>query len=134
MEYRIAAAGVLLLHFGFMVFVVAGAVLALRRRWVIAVHLPAAVWGFWVEAGGIACPLTYLENWLRIRGGEAGYSEGFVEHYLLAAIYPEWLTRNTQHLLAAFVLLVNVCLYVSVLRHWARHHTGSSEVPPAEEP
>lgn len=134
MEYRIAAAAVLLLHLGFIVFVVAGAALALRWRWMAAVHLPAAVWGFWVEAGGVACPLTYLENWLRVRGGEAGYSEGFVEHYLLAAIYPEWLTRNTQYLLAACVLLANVGLYTVVLRRWPRHHTGSSEVPPAEEP
>ncbi len=133
MEYRIAAAAVLLLHLAFIVFAVAGAALALRWRWMIALHLPAAAWGFVAEAGGFTCPLTYLENGFRIRAGASGYNEGFVEHYLLATIYPASLTRNTQYVLAAIVLLANACLYAAVLRR-ARHYTGSSEVPPAEEP
>lgn len=133
MEYRIATVAVLLLHLAFIIFVVAGATLALRQRWVIALHLPAALWGFWVEATDGPCPLTYLENWLRIRGGDPGYGEGFVEHYLLATIYPAGLTRGTQYVLAAFVLLINACLYAAVLRR-TRHHTGSSEVPPVDEP
>lgn len=133
MAYGIAAAAVLLLHLAFILFVVAGAGLALRRHWVIALHFPAALWGFLVEAGNLPCPLTYLENWLRMRGGQAGYGEGFVEHYLLATIYPAGLTRSIQYALAAFVLLVNACLYAAVLRR-ARHHTGMSDVPPADEP
>lgn len=133
MEYRIAAAAVLLLHLAFMVFVVAGAMLVLHRRWLAVLHLPAAVWGFWVEVTDAPCPLTYLENWLRMRGGQAGYGEGFVEHYLVATIYPAGLTRGTQFLLAALVVLVNAGLYTAVLRRvW--HHTGISEVPPVEEP
>src|SRR5690348_4994137 len=129
MEYRIAAALVLLLHLGFILFVVAGAALALRRRWIIAVHLPAALWGFWVELSGAFCPLTLLENWLRLRGGAAGYGEGFVDHYLVAAIYPAGLTRGFQLVLAALVLVTNVFLYALVFARWRQ--TGSSEVPPA---
>lgn len=133
MAYNVAAVMVLLLHVAFIVFVVAGAALALHWRWLIALHLPAAAWGFIVEAGNRPCPLTSLENWLRLRGGQAGYGEGFVEHYLLAAIYPAGLTRSIQYALAAFVLLANACLYAAVLRR-ARHHTGMSDVPPADEP
>jgi hypothetical protein len=131
MEYRIAAALVLLLHLAFVLFVVGGAALAWRRRWVIALHLPAALWGFWVELSGAGCPLTLVENRLRLRGGEAGYAEGFVEHYLLAAIYPAGLTRTAQLILAALVLLTNVCLYTWLFR---ARQTGISELPPADEP
>lgn len=132
MEYRIAAALVLLLHLAFILFVVAGAALALRRRWLLALHLPAALWGFWVELSGAVCPLTPLENWLRERGGAATYGEGFIDHYLVAAIYPAALTRDFQLALAALVLVTNVCLYSLVLRRWRQ--TGISELPPAEDP
>jgi hypothetical protein len=133
MEYRIAAALVLLLHLAFIAFVVAGAALAYRRRWVLALHLPAALWGCWVELSGAGCPLTLAENWFRIRGGAAGYGEDFVEHYLLAAIYPAGLTRATQLVLAALVVLSNIILYTLVLTRQPRQ-TGMSELPPADEP
>jgi hypothetical protein len=141
MGYRLAAALVLLAHLAFIVFVVAGALLAWRRRWILAIHFPAAAWGFWVEASGGGCPLTSTENYLRMRGGLAGYDEGFIEHYLLSVVYPAGLTRDMEYVLAAAVVLVNGLLYAIVLRrrgasgHAAgRAHTGISEVPPAEEP
>jgi hypothetical protein len=133
MGYRIAAAAVLLLHLGFIVFVIVGAALAWRRRWVLAVHLPAALWGFWIEVADARCPLTDAENYLRVRGGLAGYNEGFIEHYLLGLVYPAGLDRATQLALAATVLATNAVLYTLVLRHW-RRQTGRSEVPPPEEP
>jgi hypothetical protein len=133
MEYRLAAALVLLLHLAFIAFVVAGALLARRRRWVLAVHLPAALWGFWVELSGAGCPLTQVENWLRVRGGASGYDEGFIEHYLLAAIYPTGLTRGMQLILAALVLAANAVAYARVLKD-RPSQTGISEVPPADEP
>ncbi|GAB3431877.1 DUF2784 domain-containing protein [Massilia solisilvae] len=134
MTYRVAAAAVLFLHLAFILFVMGGALLAVRRRWVLAVHLPAALWGVWAELGDAPCPLTGIENYLRMRGGLAGYREGFIEHYLLAAIYPSGLGRELQLLLAAVVLATNVVLYTLVLRRRGRGQTGSSEVPPAEEP
>jgi hypothetical protein len=133
MAYRIAAALVLLLHFAFILFVVAGAALGWWRRWMLALHLPAALWGFWVELSGVGCPLTQVENFFRLRGGEMGYQEGFVEHYLLATIYPAGLTRGVQLGLAALVLVTNACLYTLVLRKQPRQ-TGMSELPPADEP
>ena len=132
MEYRLAAALVLLLHLGFILFVVAGAALALRRRWLLGLHLPAALWGVWIEISGATCPLTPLENRLRELAGEPAYDQGFIEHYLLAAIYPAGLTRGMQLVLAALVLVINVCLYSLVLARWRQ--TGISDVPPAEDP
>jgi uncharacterized membrane protein len=135
MGYRLAALAVLLVHLAFIVFVVAGAALAWRRRWLLAFHLPAAAWGVWIELSGGDCPLTGAENALRMRGGLAGYGEGFVEHYLLRIVYPEALSRNSQYVLAAAVLGINVILYGLILSRPARlTHSGRVEVPPADDP
>jgi hypothetical protein len=74
MVYRTLADLVVLVHFAFVLFVVAGALLVLRWRWVAWVHVPAAVWGALIEFAGWICPLTPLEQRLRIMGGSAGYT------------------------------------------------------------
>ncbi len=111
MLYRLAAEAVLLLHLAFIVFALLGAAFAARRRWLVLVHLPAAAWGFFVELTGRICPLTYAENFLRIRAGQSGYTESFIEHYLLAVIYPAGLTREVQFVLAGVVVVINVAIY-----------------------
>lgn len=80
-------------------------------RWAPLVHLPAATWGFFVELTGRSCPLTFLENYLRIKAGLSGYTESFIEHYLLAIIYPAGLTREIQFALAGVVIFVNIAIY-----------------------
>ena len=122
MFFLLAANAVLLVHLAFIVFAVLGAALSARWRWVIAVHLPAATWATYVELSGRVCPLTYLENSLRVRAGQSGYAESFVEHYLLAIIYPAGLTRETQFVIAGAVLLLNFALYgwIYLRRHAAR--------------
>jgi hypothetical protein len=78
--------------------------------------LPAALWGMLIEIAGWTCPLTPLENELRQRGGEAGYSGGFVERYIVSILYPHELTRTTQILLGIFVLGINLVVYWRVFR------------------
>ena len=114
---RVLADAVLFLHGLFVLFVVLGGLLALARPRLAWLHLPAVAWGALIEFAGWICPLTYLENWLRRRGGEAGYVGGFIEQYLSAAIYPEGLTREVQFALGALVLAVNAWVY---WRLWRR--------------
>lgn len=116
MPYSLAAEVVLALHLAFIAFVVLGGLIAVHRRRLIALHLPAAAWGVYVEISGRICPLTYLENFLRGKAGESGYTGSFVEHYLLAIIYPAGLTRAIQFVLAGVVLAVNGAIYVWVFR------------------
>lgn len=111
MFYNLAAGAVLLVHLGFILFVLAGSALALRRQWVVAIHLPAATWGVLVELTGRGCPLTQVENFLLLKAGHTGYSGSFVEHYLLPLIYPSAMTREIQIMLAAAVLVVNLSMY-----------------------
>jgi hypothetical protein len=112
MFYRYAADAVLLLHLAFITFAVFGGLLAIWWRKILFIHLPAAAWGVFVEFTGRVCPLTSLENTLRIKSGIAGYSESFVEHYLLGIIYPEGLTREIQYFLGALVVIVNIVIYL----------------------
>ena len=115
MIYRILADLVLVLHLGFVVFVVLGGLLVLRWPAIMALHIPAAVWGVMIEFTGWLCPLTPLENWLRVRGGELGYSGGFIEHYIQPVLYPSGLTRGIQIALGTLVMLLNLTAYSIVL-------------------
>lgn len=111
MYFRLAADSVLLLHLAFILFALLGGAMAVWRRWIPFVHLPAAAWGFFVEITGRVCPLTYLENYFRIKAGQSGYTVSFVEHYLLDIIYPSGLTREIEFTLAGVVVIVNIVIY-----------------------
>jgi len=111
MFFRAAADGVLVLHFAFIVFALLGGLLAIKWRWMPAIHLPAVAWAFYVEWTGGACPLTAVENHLRLSAGQSGYAGSFIEHYLLAVIYPPGLTPSIQVMLAVTVLGVNLAIY-----------------------
>ena len=117
MMYRVLADAVVVIHALFVAFVVFGGFVAWRWRWVAWVHLPAALWGVAIEFGGWICPLTPLENALRARAGLAGYSGGFVEHHVMAWLYPVGLTPPKQAMLGALALLVNGVAYGFLWRH-----------------
>ena len=106
---------VVVIHAGFVVFVVCGGLLALRWPKVLWLHAPAAVWGVIVEYAGFICPLTPLEIALREQAGAAGYRGGFIEHYIERLLYPTGLTRELQIAFGTFALLVNVGVYWRVL-------------------
>jgi len=123
MVYRALADLVLILHLAFIVFVIAGGVLALWWRWAPLLHVPAAGWGVLIELTGGVCPLTPLENALRRAAGESGYHGGFVEHYIVPTIYPSGLSGGSQLILATLVLAANGVVYGLV---WLSRHRGAA--------
>ena len=124
MVYSALADLLVITHFAFIVFVVLGGLLALHRWWLFLLHLPAAIWGVFIEVSGGLCPLTPLENALRRLAGSAGHPGGFVEHYLLPLIYPTGLTREVQLVLALLVLFANLVVYGFVAHHWVAQRRG----------
>jgi hypothetical protein len=116
--YSVLADVTLVVHFAFVVFVVAGGLLVMRWPRLVWAHIPAAVWGALIEFGGWVCPLTPLENEFRRRAGEAAYGGGFVERYLLPVIYPGAMTRTVQVTLGVLVIAVNALIYGLVF--WRR--------------
>jgi len=111
LAFSLAADLLVLLHLAFILFVVLGGLLVWRWWQVVFLHLPAVVWGVLLEFNGWQCPLTPLEQQLRIAAGETGYSGGFVAHYLLPLIYPAGLTTAYQVVLGAGALLINLAIY-----------------------
>jgi hypothetical protein len=120
--YRLLADGVLLLHLAFVGFVVVGSFLAWRWPRLAFWHLPMLAWGIYIELSGGLCPLTPLENALRRLAGQRGFEGGFVEHYLVPLVYPPGLTRDTQWLLAAVLIAVNLIGYTGL---WRRRRRGA---------
>jgi len=120
--YRLLADLVLLLHAAFVAFVMLGGLLALRWPRSAWLHLPLVAWGAGVEFLGGICPLTPLENHWRHLAGELGYTGGFVEHYVVAALYPDGLTRSVQLALGLLVLAVNAAIYGWAWRRNRRAH------------
>ena len=116
MIYNGLAIAIALLHLAFILFVLFGGFLVLKWPKLAWVHLPAAVWGVLIEFFGWYCPLTKWENLLLREAGRAGYSGGFVSHYIIPLIYPPGLTRMHELVIGALVLTVNVAIYAKVLR------------------
>ena len=111
MLWSLLADALVVLHFAFTAFVVFGGFLTWRWPRLAWLHLPALAWGCWVELSHSICPLTPLENHFRRLGGEAGYNEGFLAHYLVRVLYPPGLTWHVQWLVAAVLLVVNLIAY-----------------------
>ena len=111
MLYAALADAVLILHLAFILLVACGGVLVLFRPWFALVHLPAVCWGAYVSLAGQICPLTPIEQQWRIAAGQQGYDGGFIDHYLMAVIYPAGLTREVQIAIGIAVIGCNIVLY-----------------------
>ena len=111
-----------IIHLGFVAFVVFGGLLVLVRRWWMWLHLPALAWGAAVEVFGLFCPLTVWEQQYRT------YDGGFIERYVLPVLYPEDLTRPDQYVLAALLVLFNAGVYTAVFLS-RKSRSGKSRAP-----
>ncbi len=120
MIYHLLADLVVVIHLLFVFFVMLGGLFVLRWRFFAWIHIPAVFWAALIEFSGWICPLTPLENHLRIKGGSSGYESGFVEHYIIPLLYPAQLTRTMQIVLGLLVMVVNLVIYL-----WVWHRYGT---------
>lgn len=114
--FALLAGAVVIIHLAFVGFAAAGALLALRWRWIPWVHIPTAAWAAFIEFSGGICPLTPIENQLRARAGLGDYAGDFVARYLFPVLYPEGLTREAQVVMGCGVLAINVVAYGWIVR------------------
>ena len=109
---------VVLIHLAFILFVVFGGLIVLQWPRIAWLHLPCAAWGALIEFAGWICPLTPLEQKLRIAAGENGYTGSFIDHYIVPIVYPADLTRSDQIWLGLVVIAINALAYS--LLFWRR--------------
>jgi len=110
----IAADAIVLIHLAFILFVAAGGLMALRWPRLAWLHVPAVMWGALVELAGWICPLTPLENRLRMAAGDAAYGGGFIDRYIVPIVYPPGLTRSLQIAIGCVVIGLNLFIYGSL--------------------
>jgi hypothetical protein len=108
---RLGADTLLVVHAAFVAWVALGPAAVWRWPRLAWLHLPALAWGVWISATGASCPLTPWEWRLRAWAGQDGHDGGFIEHYLVAWIYPDGLTRGLQAAIAVALIAVNAGVY-----------------------
>ena len=113
--YEFLASLTLILHFLFIIFVIFGGLLFFIKKWVILIHLPALIYGIYVEFTQSICPLTYLENFLLQNAKLTTYSTSFIQNYLIPIIYPVNLTKDKQINLAIALIILNAVIYTVVV-------------------
>lgn len=117
MNYSNLADLVLLIHFAIVLFVVGGLLLIIlgnllrwpwvNRWWFRSLHLLAisvVVLESWL---GIECPLTTLENWLRLQAGQGVYQGSFIQHWVHGVMFyqaPGWVFAMAYTLFALAVV------------------------------
>ena len=109
--YELAANLILIVHFIFIIFVVFGALLFFVVKKIVFIHIPAFIWGSYIELTHSICPLTYLENWFLHKANLTAYSEGFIQNYLMPIVYPANLTKDLQIYLGIALIVVNMIIY-----------------------
>jgi len=112
--YEIAANLILIVHFIFILFVVFGALLCFASTKIIFIHIPAFIWGSYIELTNSICPLTDLENWFLQKANLTTYSEGFIQNYLVPIVYPANLTKDIQIYLGIALIVINIVIYVFI--------------------
>ena len=118
MIYWLLAELLLFVHLTLMKFVAVGGLMVLRWRWLVWIHLPAAIGGAILALGGWFWPFTGLEQWLRGRGIEQGYTRNLVEQFLPSWLHPAFLPRSLEFVVGLLVLGLNVYIYRRILREW----------------
>lgn len=104
--YGFLADATMVVHFGFLVFLVVGGFLAWHWPRVIYAHLVMAAWGVVITVFALDCPLTGPEDYFRRKAGEDGLGpEGFIDTYLTGVIYPREDVALVQGVVGGVVLL-----------------------------
>lgn len=115
--YRLAADVVVIVHFGYVGFVLLGQVAILtgflrgwkwvRNRWFRGIHLLAILIVVAEALLGIVCPLTTLEDWLRALAGQATYEGDFLASWVHDVLFieaPQWAFTTAYVLFGGLVV------------------------------
>ena len=115
--YELLANLTLIAHLIFIFFVIFGGLLFFIFSKIIYIHLPALLWGIYIELTNSICPLTYLENWFLYKAELTTYSNDFISNYFFPIIYPEGLTTEIQIYLGISLIVINILIYGLIFKN-----------------
>ena len=111
MTWKLAADVVVLIHLLWIVFIIGGALLGRRVRWVKWVHIAALTYSVVLQAFGWICPLTHLENWLRRQHDPSlTYSGDFIAQYANQLVYLQ-APRSVIFLITLLIVALSAWAY-----------------------
>ena len=119
--YELLANLTLIIHLIFILFVIFGGLLFFIFSKIIYIHLPALLWGIYIELTYSVCPLTYLENWFLYKAELTTYSNDFINNYLFPIIYPEGLNAEIQIYLGISLIVINILIYGLIYKNFKRN-------------
>jgi cytochrome c biogenesis protein CcdA len=112
MLYRIAADITVLLHLIWILFLIFGAFIGRKYRWVKRVHISAIIFALVIQFFGWYCPFTHLEIWLRkIQDSSKSYSGSFIIHYVEKIVYIN-LSPKIITALTIILVVISALLYI----------------------
>jgi hypothetical protein len=122
-SHALLAEAILVLHFAFVLFVVAGLLLTwigyfagwkfVRNPWFRGAHLLAMAVVVAESLFGVICPLTKWEMALRIKAGEdAAYAGSFIQHWVHRVMFFEISERTFTMIYVIFFALIVLSLAV----------------------
>ena len=118
--YELFANLTLIMHLIFILFVIFGGLLFFIFSKIIYIHLPALLWGIYIELTNSVCPLTFLENWFLFKGELTTYSNGFINNYIFPIIYPGSLNNEIQIYLGLSLIVINILIYGLIYKNFKR--------------
>lgn len=86
MLYGISADIIVTVHLLWILFLILGALVGMKVRWVRLTHIGALAFSVLLQLNNWVCPITHLEYWLRSRSDSA-YTGGFIKHYVEKLVY-----------------------------------------------
>ncbi len=88
MVWKLIADALVVLHLLWILFIMFGALVGRRIRWVKALHIFSLGFSFLLQLFQGICPLTYLEVWLRRQhDASLAYTGDFIAHYAERLVY-----------------------------------------------
>ena len=102
---------VALVHGALVVFMLIGALLAIRRPRLAYVHAPVGLAILGINLAGQDCPVTWVEQTLRAHAGVPRYTGGFLGHYAYQPLGLNAHSTATQLAIYTVALLPNAIGY-----------------------
>ena len=112
MFYKIIADIIVLLHFLWILFLIFGAFIGRRYKWIKILHIAGIVFAIVIQIFGWYCPLTYLEIWLRqMHDPSHTYAGSFIINYVHKLVYIE-ISWKIILIATIFLALMSTFIYL----------------------
>jgi hypothetical protein len=110
---------VMVLHLGWILWVIFGALWTSGRRWLTVFHVASLVWGILVEVCPWPCPLTMAEDYFQGRAGLVPSGGNFLQHCISSIVYPN-VSVTLLAICGVAVCIANLGIYAWRAARWFR--------------